>query len=72
MRERLGRVWARTLYILSPGHPWENGHIESFKRKPRDELLDREVFNTLPEGKVLIEQYRQNYKPRQVPHSSLS
>ena len=57
VRERLGRVGARTLYI-EPGSPWENGYIESFNGKLRDELLDREVFYTLLEVRVLTEQYR--------------
>ncbi len=66
MREWLGRVGARTLYI-EPGSPWENGYIESFNGKLRDELLNREVFYTL---KVLTEQYRQTYN-RVRPHSAL-
>ena len=69
VREWLGRVGARTLYI-EPGSPWENGYIESFNGKLRDELLDREVFYTLLEVRVLTEQYRQTYN-RIRPHSSL-
>ena len=60
MREWLGRVGARTLYI-EPGSPWENGYIESFNGKLRDELLDRELFYTLLEVRVLTERYRQIY-----------
>ena len=69
VREWLGRVGARALYI-EPGSPWENGYIESFNGKLRDELLDREVFYTLLEVRVLTEQYRQTYN-RIRPHSSL-
>ena len=69
VREWLGGVGARTLYI-EPGPPWENGYVESFNGKLRDELLDREVFHTLLEVQVLTEQYRQNYN-RVRPHSSL-
>ena len=69
VREWLGRVGARTLYI-EPGSPWENGYIESFNGKLRDELLDGEVFYTLLEVRVLTEQYRQTYN-RVRPHSSL-
>ena len=69
VREWLGKVGARTLYI-EPGSPWENGYIESFNGKLRDELLDREVFSTLLEVKVLTEQYRQTYNTIR-PHSSL-
>ena len=68
VREWLGRVGARTLYI-EPGSPWENGYIESFNGKLRDELLNREVFYTLLEVKVLTEQYRQTYN-RVRPHIS--
>ncbi len=48
VREWLGGVGSRTLYI-EPGSPWENGSVESFNGKLRDELLDREVFSTLLE-----------------------
>ena len=43
IRERLGKVGAKTLYI-EPGSPWENGYVESFNGKLRDELPDREIF----------------------------
>ena len=46
IRGWLGRVGARTLYI-EPGSPWENGYVESFIGKLRDELLDREIFYTM-------------------------
>ncbi len=69
VREWLGNVGAKTLYI-EPGSPWENGYVESFNGKLRDELLDREVFNTLREVQVLVERYRRTYN-RVRPHSSL-
>lgn len=62
-------VGARTAYI-EPGSPWENGYVESFNGKLRDELLNAEVFNTLAEAKVLIEQWRVHYNTVR-PHSSL-
>jgi putative transposase len=62
-------VGARTLYI-EPGSRWENGYIESFNGKLRDELLNREVFEMLLEAKVLIEQWRVEYNTIR-PHSSL-
>ena len=62
-------VGAKTLYI-EPGSPWENGYVESFNGKLRDELLDREVFNTLHEVQVLVERYRRTYNQVR-PHSSL-
>ena len=69
VREWLGKVGAKTLYI-EPGSPWENGCVESFNGKLRDELLDREVFHTLLKVRVLTEQYRQT-KNRIRPHNSL-
>ena len=68
------RWWLRrhkidTLFI-EPGSPWENGYIESFNGKLRDELLKREVFDTLYEAKVLIERWRIEYNTIR-PHSSL-
>jgi putative transposase len=59
----------KTLYI-EPGSPWENGYNESFNGKLRDELLNREIFNTLFEAQVLIERWRPHYNHRR-PHSSL-
>ena len=52
------------------GSPWENGYIESFNGKMRDELLNREIFTTLKEANVLIEQWSQEYNHIR-PHSSL-
>ena len=69
VREWLSRVGVRTLFI-APGSPWENGYIESFNGKLRDELLDREIFDTLLEAKVLIERWRREYNTVR-PHSSL-
>ena len=69
IRDWLANVGARTLYI-QPGSPWENGYVESFNGKLRDELLDREIFYTLTEVQVLTEQYHQVYN-RIRPHSSL-
>jgi transposase InsO family protein len=54
VREWLGRVGVKTLYI-KPGSPWENGYIESFNGKLRDELVNLEVFDTVLEAKVLVE-----------------
>ena len=59
----------QTLFI-EPGSPWENGYVESFNGKLRDELLDREIFYTLLEAKILIERWREHYN-RVRPHSSL-
>ena len=59
----------KTLFI-EPGSPWENGYVESFNGKLRDELLNREIFDTLLEAKVLIERLRRAYNTVR-PHSSL-
>src|SRR5260370_21452443 len=59
----------KALYI-QPGSPWENGHIESFHDKFRDECLNREIFGSLLEAKVLVEQWPMEYNT-QRPHSSL-
>ena len=59
----------KTLFI-EPGSPWENGYIESFNGKLRDELLNLEIFDTLIEAQVLIERWRRHYNQVR-PHSSL-
>jgi transposase InsO family protein len=64
-----GRLGAKTLFI-EPGSPWENGYNESFNGKLRDELLNGEIFYTLKEAKILIEQWRQHYN-KVRPHSAL-
>src|SRR5690606_29058367 len=60
VRKWLGEVGVKTLYI-EPGSPWENGYVESFNGKLRDELLNGEIFSTLKEAKVLIERWRKHY-----------
>ena len=69
VREWLQRVGVQTLFI-TPGSPWENGYIESFNGRLRDELLNRELFDTLWEVQVLVERWRQTYN-RIRPHSAL-
>jgi putative transposase len=69
VRTWLHNVGVQTLYI-EPGSPWENGYIESFNGKLREELLNGEIFYTLTEAKVLIERWRQEYNTVR-PHSSL-
>jgi putative transposase len=70
VRQWLSRIGVQTLYI-EPGSPWENGYKESFNGKFRDELLNGEIFYTLREAQVLIEQWRQKYNTIR-PHSSLN
>ena len=68
------RSWLRTLEIeplfIEPGSPWENGYVESFHGKFRDELLNRELFETLLDAKTLIEDWRKEYNTIR-PHSAL-
>ena len=62
-------VGAETAYI-TPGSPWENGFIERFNGSLRDELLNRELFYSLKEARILIENFRQEYNSIR-PHASL-
>jgi transposase InsO family protein len=55
---------------LRPGSPWENGSIESFNARFRDELLNGEIFYTLKKAQIIIEQWRIHYNTRR-PHSAL-
>jgi putative transposase len=69
IRNWLQKLGVKTLFI-EPGSPWENGYIESFNGKMRDELLNRELFTTLPEARVLIAEWRRDYNQVR-PHSAL-
>jgi transposase InsO family protein len=69
VREWIVAVGASTAYI-TPGSPWENGYVESFNGKLRDELLNGEIFYTLKEAKTMIEAWRRHYNTMR-PHSSL-
>ncbi|OJX08110.1 MAG: transposase [Caedibacter sp. 38-128] len=73
-RAQVLRDWFESLKVktayIEPGSPWENGYNESFNGKLRDELLNGEVFYTLKEAQVLIEEWRQHYNHIR-PHSSL-
>jgi transposase InsO family protein len=69
VRQWLSRLGVETLFI-EPGSPWENGYIESFNGKLRDELLNGEIFTTLKEAQVLTELWRRDYNQVR-PHSSL-
>ena len=60
------QIWSR----IEPGNPCENGYCESFNGKLRDELLNGEIFYTLREAQVLIEQWRVHYNTIR-PHSAL-
>ena len=69
VQEWITAVGAGTAYI-EPGSPWENGFVESFNARLRDELLDGEVFYSLAEARVVIEGWRRHYNASR-PHSAL-
>lgn len=69
VKDWIAAVGAKTAYI-ERGSPWENGYIESFNGKLRDELLNGEIFYSLREAQIVIEQWRRHYNTIR-PHSSL-
>ena len=69
LRKWLGKLGTGALYI-EPGSPWENGYCESFNGKLRDECLNGEIFYSLKEAQVVIEQWRVEYNTRR-PYSAL-
>jgi transposase InsO family protein len=69
MEEVLRQLGVKTLFI-EPGSPWENGYIESFNGKLRDELLKGEIFRAILEARVVTEQWRKQYNSIRL-HSAL-
>jgi putative transposase len=69
LRQWLAKLRTGTLYI-ERGSPWENGYCESFNGKLRDECLNGEIFYSLKEAQVIIEQWRVEYNTKR-PHSAL-
>ena len=69
VRDWIQAVGANATYI-EPGSPWENGYCESFNARLRDELLNGEIFYSLKEAQIIIEQWRRHYNTKR-PHSSL-
>lgn len=69
VRKWIGLVGAQTAYI-EPGSPWENGYVESFNARLRDELLNGEIFYSMKEAQIIIEQWRKHYNTKR-PHSAL-
>ncbi len=69
MQAWIWTVGAKTAYI-APGSPWENGYVESFNARLRDELLDGELFYSLREAQVVIESWRRHFNTVR-PHASL-
>lgn len=69
VRAWIEAVGAKTAFI-EPGSPWENGYVESFNARLRDELLNRELFYSLREAQIIIESWRKHYNTKR-PHSAL-
>jgi transposase InsO family protein len=57
---QVGKSEVKTLFI-EPGSLWENGHVESFNSELRDELLIGEIFTSVTEAQIVIEQWRREY-----------
>jgi transposase InsO family protein len=69
VQEWLAKIGVKALYI-TPGSPWENGYVESFNARLRDDLLDGEIFYTLREAQIIIESWRRHFNAIR-PHESL-
>lgn len=69
VQQWLGQMGIGTIYI-EPGSPWQNGHVESFHNRLRDECLNQEIFLSVTEARVVIEEWRCFYN-RVHPHSRL-
>ena len=69
VRKWLGQADVETLFV-APGSPWENGYVESFNGKLRDELLNRELFLSLEEARWVVDRWRMDYNHHR-PHSAL-
>lgn len=69
LRKWIGEIGVKTAYIAK-GSPWENGFVESFNARLRDELLNGEIFYTLGEAQIVIEAWRRHFNAVR-PHSSL-
>jgi transposase InsO family protein len=68
VRHWLARLAVRPLFI-EPGSPWQNGYIESFNGKMRNEFLAREIFSSVKEAQLLIEMWRRHYNTIRPPSS---
>jgi hypothetical protein len=69
VQDWIGAVGAKTAYI-APGSPWENGYVESFNARLRDEILNGEIFYSLRVAAIVIESWRRHYNTVR-PHASL-
>ncbi len=69
VQDWINAIGAKTAYVES-GSPWENGYCESFNARFRDEFLNGEIFYSLREAQILIEEWRKHYNTKR-PHSPL-
>ena len=69
VRAWIEAVGAKTDFI-EPGSPWENGHVESFNARMRDELLNGEIFYSLREAQIIIEGWRKHYNTKRPQSAS--
>jgi transposase InsO family protein len=69
LRKWLDQADVEALYV-APGSPWENGYVESFNGKLRDELLNSELFLSMAEARWVIDRWRLDYNHHR-PHSAL-
>ena len=69
VQQWIAAVGAKTAYV-APGSPWENGYVESFNARLRDELLEGEIFYSLREAQIVIESWRRHTNAKR-PHASL-
>ena len=70
VRNWLDDLGVGTLFI-EPGAPWQNGYVESFNSRFRDEFLNMEIFNTIKEAQLLASKWKEDYNDNR-PHSSLN
>ena len=70
VRDWLASIGVKTLFI-EPGSPWQNGYVESFNSRFRDEFLNMEIFNNIKEAQLLASKWRDAYN-RERPHSALN
>ena len=71
MQRSLAEKQIKTIYI-DPGSPWQNGCVESFHGRLRDECLNREQLWTLTEARVVVADYQQNYNHSRPHRASLA
>jgi len=70
VKDVMDEFGVRPLFV-KPASPWENGYVESFNARMRDELLDGEILLTLVEAKYIVDRWRMDYNHYR-PHSSLA